>query len=857
MENQFSLNKIFTEDVNYKDITNSSGTLDCVYKAIEQAGIISSNSLNESSLGDSLYRIKEVEKDISLNALMSAHAYNIERKTVNGLQESVITYTYTNLDNLNIPSFNKLNSILTEAYDVLKKYDNFGTPDAASDVIEFLKESIETVDNSYDTITNDVLRISLDNTIEPSNFIEETFKLFRNGSMLESIEIFPSNHFDHFKKSDDFVEKDCCDGVEDYNNKLTHCIEKLNKVVELLKSDKANYYNHNSEVDYHKKKLLKKLCKYACKYLAHTNIAYAMKADAENEFLHPSNNPMISGFIVKRELPDFDLGFDNDDDEYESDSELEMTLLESAMDDLRLSSEDYISESLIEEVVVCPKMESYETAYTSMMINEALDEISISEETLTQNLGDKFKEAQQKKEEEEKAAKEKEEKEQKAKAEQEKKAAADNAKAKEAEVKQDIADGKVNPGEATKKAEEINNTDPKVNNNNNNNGQPNQNQDSQNNNQQQPANAQNGADTQNANNTNANNNEGIISTIKNNISKLFEMMKQALSKMMFRIARAAGKYSSIARNYSADVLAGKVSEAIKNNKFDANVFNTTQFIGVPTTASNNIKTFIGNLRQKSVKILINPKENQDQYTTEYFWNKITGSNTANSKETWEKELRGNNDQPFTVNQANLTKENIQTMLDINQSSQMNIGNFSSTVQNMIQEGNTWQNTIALEAYEDLTKYDRAKDKMASLLEDYFGEGYKAFDEDGENGTQQNGGGNGAASTTGNAGNAGTAPNPAAEKQKVVNSVKNYVNVFTIATTVVGTVLHQLYAFNDNVIRRIAEDRMTEAQPNPNEQQPQNNAEQPANTQQQVQDQQQKPVEGNNGATNPTAQPQGQ
>ena len=801
MENQFSVNKIFTEDVNYKDITNSSGTLDCVYKAIEQAGIISSNSLNESSLGDSLYRIKEVEKDISLNALMSAHAYNIERKTVNGLQESAITYTYTNLDNLNIPSFNKLNSILTEAYDVLKKYDNFGTPDAASDVIEFLKESIETVDNLYDTITNDVLGISLDNTIEPSNFIEETFKLFRNGSMLESIEIFPSNHFDHFKKSDDFVEKDCCDGVEDYNNKLTHCIDKLNKVVELLKSDKANYYNHNSEVDYYKKKLLKKLCKYACKYLAHTNIAYAMKADAENEFLHPSNNPMISGFIVKRELPEFDLGFDNDDDEYESDSELEMTLLESAIDDLRLTSEDYISESLIEDAVVCPKMESYETAYTSMMINEALDEISILE-ALTQNLGDKFKEAQQKKEEAEKAAK--------AKSEQEKKAAANNTKAKEAEVKQDIADGKVNPGEATKKAEEINNTDPKV----NNTEQPKQNPNETTSNQQNDTNTQN-----------ANNNEGIISTIKNNISKLFEMMKQALSKMMFRIARAAGKYSSIARNYSADVLAGKVSEAVKNNKFDANVFNTTQFIGVPTTASNNIKAFIGNLRQKSVKILIDPKANQDQYTAEYFWNKITGSNTANSKETWEKELRGNNDQPFIVNQSNLTKENIQTMLDINQSSQMNIGNFSSTVQNMIQEGNTWQNTIALEAYEDLTKYDRAKDKMASLLEDYFGEGYKAFDEAEENNTQQNGGGN-----------------AAAEKQKVVNSVKNYVNVFTIATTVVGTVLHQLYAFNDNVIRRIAEDRMTEAQPNPNEQP-------------QAQDQQKKPVEGNNGATNPTGQTQ--
>ena len=41
-------------------------------------------------------------------------------------------------------------------------------------------------------------------------------------------------------------------------------------------------------------------------------------------------------------------------------------------------------------------------------------------------------------------------------------------------------------------------------------------------------------------------------------------------------------------------------------------------------------------------------------------------------------------------------------LDVNLSSQMEISKFSSTVQSMIQDGNTWQNTIALEAYEELT-----------------------------------------------------------------------------------------------------------------------------------------------------------
>ena len=746
MEKYFSLNKIFTESVNYKDYTKPTSQLECVYTAIDQASIITSN---ESSLDDALYRIKEVEKDISKNTLNSIHAYEIERGLVNGLQESVYSYDYTNLDNTSVPCLDKLDSILSEANDILSNYDKYGTVDAAEDVISFLKEEAAKIDDNYDIIRNDVLGISLDTTITPDNFTEEAFKLFRNGSMLES-HIVSEGDFDHYKVSDDFVKKAACDGVECYNNKLIHCIAKLRAVVDLLSKESTNYYNNNEKVDEYKKHLLKKLCKYACKFLAHANIAYAMKADATNEFLHPTANPDVKGFIVRRELPEFDL-FDSDDSGDETSVEFESAILESALDDIEITADDYDGI----DAVVCGKLESYEIAYANYYINEACSEILLEAEINAQG-ADALKAAANRM----------------GNAAGGFKTPANN----NAAANNNVADAAKQGAEAGKEqVKTAANTD---------------NKDAANNPEDKP---------------------GLISTFKNNIVKLFEMMKQFISKMMFRIAKAAGKYSALARNYNADTLYTKYTDAVKNNKFDPNAFKELVFKGNPETAANKIKAFIGNLRQKTARNLIDTKGDQTQYNSDYFWNKITDNANIKDKDSFDADIRGANTD-FTVGPNNLTKDMIKLMLDINLSAEMEIGKFSSTVQNMIADGNTWQNTVTLEAYEELTRDEKVRENIGSLLEEYFGKGYKAFAEQDQQAQAQQQ-------------QQATANNVANKSQAVINSIKTYVNIFNTATGVVGTIMHQLYAFNDGVLRRIEEDKMTVEQPQQNQNQ---QAEAPAN-----------------------------
>ena len=738
MEKHFSLNKIFTEDVNYKDITRPSATFENVYDSIKQAEIITTNTLsyNESSFNDALYRIKEVEKDISKNFLTSIYAYDLERKLVDGLHESVITYDYTNLDNTSVPSLDRLQGILDESYTILSKYDKFGTADAAEDVISFLKEESDTVDTAYATIRNDVLGIPLDTTITPETFVEEAFKLFRNGSKLESYVISEDDH-EHYKASDEFIKKAACDSVECYNEKLVKCIAKLQAVVDLLKKDSAKYYNSAATIDERKKHLLKKLCKYACKFLAHANMAYAMKADAGHEFLHPSHNPMIRGFIIRKEFPTVELP---EHDEEHDHSELESAMLESALEDIKLTSEDFIGDEYdVDSAVVCGKLESYEDSYAGYCFTEAMNDFVYTE-------------------------------------------ADDNNNQTQPTNDTNVADASKEGTEQGAKPAENNNNQP----------------------------------------TTAQNKAGITASSKAKFTVLADNVKKFFARMMFRLSKAAGKYSAYARNYNAEQLLSNY----KKGGTSPDLY--PKFLGVPKDANIRYQTFANNLRSKSISnngIFNKADQDQSKYTKQYFVSKIADVNIPNDADddTIKKTLNdyfraGNQETAFTGAEINTIK----LMIDTNMSAAMDINKISTTINNMLDEATRWSNTSFNESYDAMNKDQEARDRMAEALKEFFGESYEAYS-DKEEAIKE---------AEENVAAAGKSNN-----ETVISAATNYFKALQLVQGVVMTIFHELRNWNFVILNKLqaGDFKKEENKPEENQNQlPANNA----NTQPQQQQQNQ-------------------
>lgn len=300
MEKIFSLDNmsknIFTESVStFREFPNILSKNHDVYSnAIKQAIVISDNTIKanlEEAFKDSLYRIKETEKNISKNILFEDYAFNLKfvRPNISEINKPICVYHYKNLCDSNSPNLFKLNEKLDKILTVLTKFQSIGTPEDKHEFCEFLKEKGEKLIEKYHKINDDILGCSEDtDSTNNLDFIKNSFYHFRD------IDNNPLGK----EYSAGIPTRDCIDDIKSnhtdipqsvscYNSDLTSAINKINKILGLLNSI---YTDYDSEVKEAKNKFKCALILYASKYLSHANIAYSIKYINIHNFLNPSND---------------------------------------------------------------------------------------------------------------------------------------------------------------------------------------------------------------------------------------------------------------------------------------------------------------------------------------------------------------------------------------------------------------------------------------------------------------------------------------------------------------------------------------------------------------------------------------
>ena len=369
MEKIFSLDNmsknIFTESTStFREFPNEilSKNHSIYANAIKEAMAISDNTVKvnlEEAFKDSLYRIKETEKNISKNILFEDYAFNLKfvRPNISEINRPICVYHYKNLCNPDSPNLNKLNEYLDKFITVLSRFQSIGNPTDKQAFCEFLNEYSSKLLDECHNVNNDVLGCDDKDSMDDLDFIKNSYHHFRDLDTdplgKEYSAGIPTRECVEYIKNEHL---DIPTAVKGYNSNLTLTINKINKVLGLLNSI---YTDYDFDVKEAKKKFKHALIVYTSKYLSRANIAYSVKYINVCEFLNPNNDSenrtdLVEGCDVLGDI------FDND---------LDDLLLESFDDIISNESEVYR-----EPEYFVPKLMIMEAEFNGLLTQEIMNE---------------------------------------------------------------------------------------------------------------------------------------------------------------------------------------------------------------------------------------------------------------------------------------------------------------------------------------------------------------------------------------------------------------------------------------------------------------------------------------------------
>ena len=639
MEKFFSLktlsSNVFTEDTKYKQ---SSKTLSShpkyLQNALEQAIDVNkdTSSYTEASLSDALIRIKDVEKDISKNALFSVYEFDSRQKSSDFSLESVNIYNYTNLSNNTIPSLEKLDSILTESSTILDRFNKYSSTDAGEEYLTFLKEETEKISEAIDTVIKDISGMDIDS----SAFVEEAYKLFRNGDNMQAAVLEGADVDVYYKvayeECDNFVN-----GVEDYNTKLKSCAAKLRHVAAMLDRDAEGVrFSNIPEINPAKKHLLDLLCYYACKYMTHANMVYGFKTSAISNFLHPTSNPIAT--IVKPDVPavsQFSIDLLDDDDE--DDDEFSESMFDIALEnaDSEMDGEPYVANS--------DDIDKMEAVYSTLESMQYLSESVLQE-------------------------------------------------APQAPAQQQAA-----PAQQTQQVQQpaANETDVK-----------------------KAADAGAQAGKQQANTPQEN--KAVGESIKGKIDAIIDINKKFFVRMMFRANKSAARYSAFGRNYKIDTIYATYN---KQGNSDSSLY--PAFKGDINLANQRIHNLFNSIRSKTLSNLAGKGSDE-----EFFVSRIADANlNAGDIKMITDYFMGNDSGQVEIPfRAGTSKQEFAAMIDSLVSAEMDQNKFANNINSIMDEAVRFAKSAVQEAVDYSMRDVVARERLAGVLEEYFGKEIEAFKE---------------------------------------------------------------------------------------------------------------------------------